>query len=96
MTTIVAGPAVRPEIGAPLDDPSAIVAPGPTEASSFVAVGAGVGVGVGVGAAPTVNEPFMDVACASQTKMYVPAARVTVKVKSPVCSIGVATSTPGP
>ena len=49
VTTIVNAPTGRLESAEPSVERSEIFAPGPTDASSFVAAGFGVGVGVGVG-----------------------------------------------
>src|SRR6185436_14627786 len=44
----------------------------------------------------TLNEPFMKLACGSQTNLYVPFFRVTVNVFVPVAPTLVMTLTPGP
>ena len=64
----------------------AIFSPGPTLPLSVCTTG-------GV---PTVNEPFMIVGCASQKNRYVPSVSVMFQLDSPVPSIEVAWSTPGP
>src|SRR4051794_3912856 len=68
---------------------SEICAPGPTPPESFCA-------GVVAGATPTVNWPFIDVTCTSQTNLYVPFVKVTFHVCSPTSVTPVDLLTPGP
>ncbi len=55
-----------------------------------------VGGGGGGAMVPTVKLPFIDVACASQRKLYVPSVTVTFQVAMPTVSMSVRCSTPGP